>query len=93
MTMSSIETARQSSSDNALIDALRTGLALECRHCQGLICLDCADRAPHMLCTRVCPACADDDDEAGQAWKIEALVAELAGLHRLDEAIRALPRE
>lgn len=90
--MNTIETARNTSTDDALIDALRTGLALECRHCQGL-CLDCSDRAPHLLCTRVCPECADCDDEVGQAWKIDALVTELAGLHRLDEAIAALPQE
>lgn len=91
--MNSTETARRFRYDDALIEALRTGLALECRYCQGLICLDCADRAPHALCTRVCPQCADSDDEVGQAWALDAVITELAGLHRLDEAIRALPPE
>lgn len=91
--MNSIDIAPKFSADDALIDALRTGLALECRQCQGLICLDCSDRVPHLLCTRVCPECADNDAEAGQMWKIDALVTELAGLHRLDEAIRELPQD
>lgn len=91
--MNTIDPARKTGADDALIDALRTGLALECRHCHGLLCIDCADRVPHVLCTQACPECADSDDEAGQGWKIDALVTELAGLQRLDEAIHSLPRE
>ena len=91
--MYTTETAHRANDDAALIDALRTGLALECQHCQGLICLDCSERVPHMLCTRVCPECADSDDDAGQMWQIDSLLTELSGLYHLDEAIRALPQE
>lgn len=74
-----------------LVEEMRAGLALECPTCTGLICLDCAQGASHATCARPCPVCAAQDHDWDQSWEASQLVTELAGLHRLDEAIATLP--
>ena len=74
-----------------LVEELLAGFALECKTCTGLVCLDCAHGSAHTACTRACPDCAADDLDWDHSWEAAQLVTELAGLHRLDEAIKQLP--
>lgn len=98
--MNSTATGAEALAYDAIVDDLRTGLALECGTCTGLICLDCAEGVAHEKCTRPCAECAgihdateEDSDDVAQLWRIEGLVTELAGLARLDAAIAALPAD
>lgn len=90
--MNTTTTDRQTRVD-AVVDELRLGLALECATCTGLICLDCAQSIEHERCTRPCADCAGSDHDAAQLWKTDALLTELHGLARVDEAIAALPAD
>ncbi len=94
--MNSTATGTEALAYDAIVDDLRTGLALECGTCTGLICLDCAQDVAHEKCTRACTDCVGTEggvDDAAQLWRIEGLVTELAGLARLDAAIAALPAD
>ncbi len=71
------------------VSQLLVGLSEECTTCTGLICLDCVQAVAHDTCTRACPDCAAQDVDWEQSWETTQIVTELAGLHRLDEAVRA----